>query len=76
MKSEKDPREDFIQPSTFKDIAVLYNVSYKTLLAWVKPFRAEIGIQRGRCLTIPQVKIVFAKLDLPPGFAIDKSSRK
>lgn len=65
MTENKTP---IVRPYNLKQLAALYEVSYKTLLAWVKPFREQIGEIRGKCLTIPQVKIIFHNLDFPPGY--------
>ena len=58
-------REVFIKPYTHMDLAELYGISYKTLYKWLKPFRDELGKKQGYYYTIPQVKIIFEKLDYP-----------
>lgn len=55
-----------IKPCQLKELAALYEVSVITFRQWIRPFRDEIGKIRGRCLTIPQIKVIFAKLDFPP----------
>lgn len=57
-------RELIIKPYTIKELSELYGVNYKTFLAWIKPFREQIG-KKTRILTIPQVKLIFEKLDYP-----------
>lgn len=61
-----------VKPYTMPQLAALYEVGIKTFRAWLLPFREEIGIVRGRCLTIPQVKLIFEKLDYPPCFQIEQ----
>lgn len=58
-------REVIIKPYTTRELAILYGVNYKTFLNWIKPFKDEIGKKNGRFLTIPQVKVIFEKLDYP-----------
>jgi hypothetical protein len=38
------------------------NVSVKTLTAWLKPFKKEIGPVNGKLYTPKQVKIIFSLL--------------
>lgn len=58
-------RRIYLKPYTLTELAGLYNVNYKTLREWIKPFEAEIGKKIGRFYTIPQVRIIFEKLELP-----------
>lgn len=58
-------QEVFMQPYTISEIAKLYGVNYRTMRKWLKPFEKEIGIKTGRYFNIPQVKIIFSKLDYP-----------
>lgn len=50
---------------TLKELALIYDVSTKTMRRWMEPFEKELGPKRGRYYTIPQVKIVFDNLSLP-----------
>jgi hypothetical protein len=70
MKPEK--RAGVIRPYQLQELAALYGVSYKTFHAWFSQFKSEVGKIHGKCLTIPQVRIVFEKLDYPPGFFEDE----
>ena len=73
MAKENSNYKVVIKPYSLPQLATLYEVGIKTFRAWIKPFRDELGIIRGRCLTIPQVKIIFEKLDLPPSFQMDEN---
>ena len=54
-----------LKPYTLNELSKLYGVNFRTLKVWLKPFLSEIGEKKGRYYTIPQVKIIFKKLDLP-----------
>lgn len=54
-----------IKPYTLKELSILYGVDSRTIKVWLTPFTKEIGEKLGRYYTIPQVKIIFEKLDLP-----------
>ena len=50
---------------SFKEVAVMYEVSIKTLHTWLTPFKNEIGKKEGRYYTPKQIKVIFDKLGLP-----------
>jgi hypothetical protein len=50
---------------SFKEVAVLYEVSQRTLHTWLSPFKNEIGQKIGWYYTPKQMKVVFEKLGLP-----------
>ena len=55
-----------IKPYKLRELCQLYNnVDPETFRSWLKPFQDEIGPRKGHYYTIKQVKIIFAKLDLP-----------
>jgi hypothetical protein len=54
-----------IKSYTIKELAVLYNVSYKVFCAWLKPIRTKIGELKGKTFTPKQVKIIFEHLERP-----------
>jgi hypothetical protein len=54
-----------LKPYTLKELAVLYGVCKKTIKRWLKPIETEIGQHDGRYYTIPQVKVIFARLGYP-----------
>lgn len=66
-KKEFNEKKSSIQlkPYTLSEISKLYSVDWRTLKLWIEPFLKEIGQKRGRYYTIPQVRIIFEKLDLP-----------
>jgi transposase len=63
--SEPKKRIIQIKPYSIRELAELYGVGWRTIETWLKPFRQEIGEKRGRYFTIPQIKIIFEKLDYP-----------
>lgn len=58
-----------IQSYTKKELAVLYNISWKVLNQWEKPFRKELKALGWRPhqqrYTIKQVELLFNKLGNP-----------
>lgn len=54
-----------IQPYTHKQLATMYEVSWKTLKRWLRPFEPEIGKKNGHFYTSRQVELIFNKLGLP-----------
>ncbi len=52
------------------ELARIYEVDPRTLKKWIKPFEEQIGTKQGRYFQIPQVKIIFKKLDLPTNIKI------
>jgi len=54
-----------IKPYTLIELARMYDVDRKTFRGWLKPFQKELGERRGRYYSIPQVKLIFQKLDTP-----------
>lgn len=52
------------------ELARIYEVDPRTLKKWLKPFEEQIGEKQGRYFQIPQVKIIFKKLDLPTNIKI------
>lgn len=54
-----------IRRYTHKELTTLYNVSWKTLQRWLKPFKKEIGPKLGHFYSSRQVAIIFGKLGPP-----------
>lgn len=52
------------------ELARIYEVDPRTLKKWIKPFEEQIGEKQGRYYQIPQVKVIFKKLDLPTNIKI------
>lgn len=50
---------------SLSELARIYQVDWRTFKKWLRPFEKEIGEKQGRYYNIPQVKIIFEKLDLP-----------
>ena len=48
-----------------KELAVLYNVSVKTLNHWIKPIENKLGPYLGRSFSVKQVEILFDHLGRP-----------
>jgi len=61
IKSKEIPLKAY----SITELARIYEMDPRTLKKWIRPFETEIGEKRGRFYTIPQVKIIFEKLDLP-----------
>jgi len=54
-----------VKPYAPGELAVLYGISKKTFIKWIKPFQGEIGERRGHFFNVHQIKIIFKKLDVP-----------
>lgn len=54
-----------IKAYTQKELLNMYEVTWKTFSAWIKPFKAEIGDYNGRRYTVKQVRIIFEQLGEP-----------
>ena len=50
---------------SLSEVAMLYEVSGKTLKTWLKPFNNEIGQKLGRYYTPKQMKLIFERLGMP-----------
>ncbi len=57
--------DDYAKNYKLKELAILYEVDPKTFRRWIQPFKAEIGERIGHYYSIPQVKIIFKRLDIP-----------
>ena len=58
-------KELTVKPYSFKELCVLYDISGKTLLKWLKPFKNEIGERVGRYYNVLQVQTIFKRLGVP-----------
>lgn len=56
---------------SFKEVAVLYEVSQRTLHTWLSPFKNEIGQKVGWYYTPKQMKVIFEKLGLPDSLELN-----
>ena len=54
-----------------KELAEIYSIDRKTLNKWLKLHEEEIGRRHGNYFSIPQVRIIFAKLGLPGDLIIE-----
>ena len=54
-----------LKPYSKKELSAIYGISVKTLNKWVSPFKADVGVMRGRFYNVKQVKLIFEKLGLP-----------
>ena len=63
-----------IKPYSSKELRQLYQVSQRTLLKWLQPFKGEIGKRNGHFYTVPQVEIIFSKLGVP--YTINEKSKQ
>jgi hypothetical protein len=75
MKDNNKQNGVVVRSYTLDQLADLYEVNWRVFRRWIKPFREEIGQIRGRVLTIPQVKIIYEKLDYPPCFQLQDDAK-
>lgn len=54
-----------IKPLNYKQLAAIYDVTYRTLKSWLEPFMEDIGEIRGKTFTLKQVRIIYDKLGEP-----------
>jgi len=62
-----------IKPYSVKELAILYQVTPHTIRNWIKEFENELGPKVGYYYKIPQIKIIFEKLDFPGNLTNDES---
>ena len=55
----------YVKPYSALQLSVLYGISRKTFIKWIRPFQGEIGERMGNYFNVRQVKIIFEKLDVP-----------
>lgn len=48
-----------------QDLITLYNVSWKVIKVWLKPYEQEIGPRVGHFYTPKQAKVILDKLGIP-----------
>jgi hypothetical protein len=54
-----------VKPCSLEELANIYEVDWRTLKKWLKPFESEIGDKIGRYYFVRQVEIIFDKLGYP-----------
>ena len=54
-----------VRPYTVTELASLYEVDVRTMRNWLNKFKDKMGEKVGRYYSIPQVKIIFDKLNVP-----------
>lgn len=74
MEEEKRSNEQVIplRHYTMKELASMYGISKNTLRKWLKPLQESIGERIGNYFSIPQVKIIFAALQLPSSVRVEE----
>ncbi|HSY76629.1 MAG TPA: MerR family transcriptional regulator [Bacteroidia bacterium] len=70
-ENKENKKQIALKPYTLKELSELYGVDWRTLKSWLQPFLAEIGEKKGRYYQIPQVRVIFKKLDLPSIIEVD-----
>ena len=70
-ENKENNKQIVLKPYTLNELAKLYGVNFRTLKVWLEPFLSEIGEKKGRYYQIPQVRIIFKKLDLPSKIDIE-----
>jgi len=66
MSTERKTVE--IKVYSIGELAVLYEVSVRTMNRWLKPHLEKIGKREGRFYSVKQVSIIFDQLGLPKDF--------
>ena len=54
-----------LQAYTTEELAYLYNITDKTFLKWLEPFKEPIGKKIGWYFNIRQVEVIFEKIGWP-----------
>jgi hypothetical protein len=54
-----------IKPYTHAQLAFMYDISWKTLQRWLKPYEKEIGPKEGKIYNSLQVEIIFRRVGRP-----------
>lgn len=54
-----------LKPYSIGELALIYQVDYRTLKKWMKPFSGQLGDRIGRYYSITQVEIIFLHLKVP-----------
>jgi hypothetical protein len=62
-----------LKPYSLKELAEIYEIDWRTFKKWLIPFEEEIGKKEGRYYKIPQVRVIFRKLELPSPIDLDSS---
>ena len=50
---------------SIKELAILYQISGKTMKKWITEFVPDVGKRVGHCYTPKQVKIIFKEIGIP-----------
>ena len=56
------------KPLSFGELTNQYGVSPYTMREWLRPFLDEIGPRIGGKYTVKQIRIIYKRLENPPGF--------
>lgn len=62
-----------IQKYGVSELAYKYGIDYRVFKNWIEPYKAKIGVLRGRLYNPKQVRIIFALLGLPDGKKYNRS---
>lgn len=54
-----------LKPYSIGELASIYQVDYRTLKKWIKPFESLLGERIGRYYSVSQVRIIFHHLNIP-----------
>ena len=60
-----------VRPSTGKEMAALYGVSYNVFKKWISFFEGQIGPKLGNFYTVKQVLVIFEVLGTPASIEVD-----
>lgn len=65
--SEETVKYKIIKVRRYKliELAAIYEVDRRTFRGWLDKFKDELGERDGHYYSIPQVKLIFSRLELP-----------
>ena len=62
------PSPFIVKPYSNKELCMIYGVSTKTFMKWVRPFEGLIGEKNGRFYSVRQVEVIIGQLGMPYAF--------
>lgn len=71
MTFKQDFSDVHIKPYSLTELANLYQVNFRTMRSWIKPFEHKLGKKIGRYYSVLQVKIIFEHLSVPTRIRLD-----
>ena len=65
LKQKTEAENMQLRTCNSQELSDMYEVSKKTFLKWLKPFKNDIGERNGNFYSVNQVAVIFQKLGLP-----------